>query len=427
MMHTNDFRKFIYLSIVFYSFIQNTAIAETSPALGRAEIHPSVIHLEPNTEQKFKVVLQATRLAGAEVAQNVKWSVNDVPGGNEQLGTISQDGLYCSPSKTPSPHDIQICAEVDGVANRLLWATVLMDIQGPAYERIGGWSEEKANAKYFVDPHCVCIDRDGNLIITDYNGSQVLRFSPSGEYLGTVGSGKGEKPGQITLPRVVHTDRDGLIFVSDQKSDKPRIQVFTPEGKFIRMFADKGTRTGDILRAHGLAFDSKQRLFVVDVDNMRVNIYSHSGDFISTWGHDGHRVGEFNAPHGIALDRNDDVFVVGYYGPCQKFTADGGFLFDFSHGNPPYSAVYFHSITTDHWGNVYLMVRGSRGFGGAIEDNEGNNVSIMKFNNNGDHISNITLSVHAHKENWAEVDKDGTVYAIFESDDRVGFEIFAPR
>ncbi|MFH1739928.1 MAG: NHL repeat-containing protein [bacterium] len=421
------FQYFFCLLSAVWMLAQGIAFADPETPLGRATIHPSVVQLEPEAEQKFKVVLQATRLAGAAVAENVQWAVNDIPGGNSEIGTIDAEGLYRAPAKTPSPREMHICAEVDGVENRRLWATVLMDSPGPAYELVGGWTEEKANAKYFVDPHCVCLDKAGNLVIADYFGSRVLRFTPDGEYLGVLGLGTGEKPGQVKLPRVVQADAEGQIFVSDQKSDKPRIQVFSHEGEFLRMFAEKGTEPGQMLRAHGLAFDSQERLFVVDVDAMRINVYSHSGDFLYTWGRDGHRVGEFNAPHGIAMDRNDDLFVVGYYGPCQKFTAAGGFLFDFAHGNPPDSAVYFHSVATDRWGNVYLMVRGARGFGGAIEDNLGHNVSVMKYNNNGDYVSSLTLAVKAHKENWATVGPDERIYAIFESNERIGFEIFAPR
>lgn len=418
---------FVSSCVLLLFLLGGISFAGPVEPLGRATIHPSVVQLAPGSEQKFKIVRQATRFVGATVAERVVWSVNDIPGGNGEIGTIDSDGLYQTPEKAPSPREIHICAEVENVANRYLWATVLMDAPGLAYELVGGWTEDKSDAKYFVDPHCVCLDRDGNLIVADYNGSKVTRFAPDGTYLGIVGLGTGERPGQVTLPRVVQTDAEGRIFVSDQKSDKPRIQVFSHEGTFLRMFAEKGTGPGQVLRAHGLAFDSEQRLFVVDVDNMRVNVYTHAGEFLYTWGRDGHRVGDFNAPHGFAMDRNDDAFVVGYYGPCQKFTAEGDFLFEFAHGAPPDSAVYFHSVATDRWGNVYLMVRGPRGFGGAITDNEGNDVSVMKYNNNGDYVSSLTLAVDAHKENWAVVGPNGNVYAIYVGEKRMGFEIFAPR
>ena len=136
------------------------------------------------------------------------------------LAWIDSNGLYRAPAKTPSPREIQICAEVDNVANRYLWATVLMDAPGPAYELVGGWTEEKPDTKYFVDPHCVCLDKDGNLIVADYNGSKVMRFAPDGTYLGIIGLGTGERPGQVTKPRVVQTDSEGRIADSIALEDR---------------------------------------------------------------------------------------------------------------------------------------------------------------------------------------------------------------
>ena len=168
-------------------------------------------------------------------------------------------------------------------------------------------------------------------------------------------------------PRVVMADPNGDIFVTDQKSDKPRVQVFTHEGKFLRIFAPKGTGPGHILRAHGMDFDEDMNLYIVDVDNMRVNVYTNGGEFIKSWGRDGQRTGEFNAPHGLVTDANGDVFISDYYGTCRKFTGDGEYLFKFAEGDPPDGAVYIHSASGDRWGNVYLMVRGTRGYGGAVE------------------------------------------------------------
>ncbi|HPO84723.1 MAG TPA: hypothetical protein PLN86_02635 [Candidatus Hydrogenedentes bacterium] len=428
------FMKYTPFIVFFLSLvpIQVHAQPAKSPSeevlRGRASISPSLVRLDPQEKQKFKIILKAKRLQGADVAHSVKWSVNDVLGGNEEVGTITEDGLYTAPAVPPVPREVHIVADVEGVENRFLFATVVINAPGQPYEMVSSWFEPKGKSRLLVDPHCLCLDKDGNLIIADYNGSRVLRFTPEGKYLGDIGRGTGEKPGMVKLPRVVQMDAAGRIFVSDQKSDKPRIQVFTPEGDFLYAFAEKGIRPGQMLRAHGMVFDSKGFLYVVDVDTMRINVYEPAtGKFVRRWGKDGSATGEFNAPHGIAIDRNDDIFVVGYYGPCQKFTADGKFLFDFAYPDPPDGAVYFHSIASDRWGNVYLTVRGAAGYGGAIEDNEGRKVSIMKFNNNGDHICNLTLKVKAHSENWATIDEQGKVYAIFQSNEELGVQVFEPR
>ncbi len=393
----------------------------------RARIAPSVVHLATGTEQRFKVVMHATRLHGAIMAGTVTWAVNNIVGGDDTVGRITPEGLYKSPVQVPKPREVHICARVPAAANPHLWATVVFDGTGPAYALQSEWSEPVGGGGHLKDPHSVALDHQHNLIVADYNGSRVLRYSPEGNYLGDLGLGTGESPGYVIKPRVVQVDRHGNIYVSDQKKDKPRIQVFSPEGQFLRIFAEKGIAPGQMLRAHGLGFDSQDRLYVVDVDAMRISIYDHQGEFVSTWGKDGAGLGEFNAPHGIAMDPNDDVFVVGYYGPCQKFTRDGALLKVFAEADPPDGAVYFHSISSDRWGNVYLTVRGAAGYGGKVEDNEGNRVSVQKYNNNGDYVSSLTLNVQAHAENWSVVDENDAVYAIFMGNERMGVEVFTPN
>src|SRR5262245_34479694 len=100
------------------------AAAEPPPL--RAMIRPSVVRVAPGGWQQFYVSAMLARLEGATIVHNVKWSVNDVFGGNQEFGTIDANGLYRAPSKTPSPCEIRIGAEVERVGNRFVWATVLM-------------------------------------------------------------------------------------------------------------------------------------------------------------------------------------------------------------------------------------------------------------------------------------------------------------
>ncbi len=421
-------RDHLFFKIMFLTItVPCLLFAQSSQYLGRASIHPSIVKLKPGEQQKYKVVKMAIPSRPARLADDVKWFVNDIPGGDKKVGFISSDGVYTAPSKVPSPHEIHIIGQVEGVKNRKLLATVLMAPEKPLYKMIREYTEPIKNSKHFTNPHCIAVDKDENLLIADYDGSRLLRFSQDGKYLSDLGSGIGEEPGQIYLPRVVIADKKGDIYVSDQKLFGSRIQVFSNDGKFLRMFADKGTGPGEILRAHGLDFDSQDRLFVIDVDNMRVNIYTHEGEFIKSWGRDGPYRQDFNAPHGLYVDPNDDVFISSYYGAIQKFDADGHFLFQCNESEPPEGSVYVHSISGDHWGNVYAMVRGSRGYGGEVEVTKGKVVSMEKFNNNGDFVGSLSLSVKAHSENWVYVDEKDMIYFIYRSNETMGFEIFAPQ
>ena len=275
-----------------------------------------------------------------------------------------------------------------------------------------------------VSPHGIGLDRDENILIADLGGSQVLRYTQDGKFMDKIGEGQGRHPGQVTDPREVRSDVEGRIFVTDSKGDRPRVQVFSHDGTFERIFGEKGRLPGMLLRAHGMDWDAERRLFVVDVDNMRVNVYDKDGRPLYDWGTEGTLPGELNAPHGLYVDRSGDVFVTGYYGPTQKFNAEGEFVLAFSHGDPPDGAVYFHSVSGDKWGNAYLSVRSRGGYDGSIQGADEKRISIMKYNNNGDFVAGWAFSEEEHSESEVAVSADGRVYALFKGAGEAGVETF---
>ena len=386
------------------------------PQVPRARISPSVVRVAPNAQQQFRVSAMLARLEAAITVHNVKWSVNDVVGGSPEFGTIDASGLYRAPAKTPVPAEVHIGAEVEGVANRHVWATAITGSGRPSYKMVRSWGEPMDKLERLRSPHGVTIGRNGEVIVADEASHRVIRYSPEGKFLGEVGYGFGREPGQFTKPRHTAVDADGRIWVSDEKSDRPRLQVFSPDGEFSRILGQKGTGPGMLLRAHGMQFDREQRLFVVDVDNARVSVYDKAGKFLFDWGKDGLYPGEFNAAHGLFIDPSGDVFISGYYGPVQKFTSDGKFLRAFGYGEPPDGPVHFHAIGGDRWGNVYVTVRNL--------GHRPNEVSIVKYNNNGDFVTSWRLSNADREVNWVTTDNRGLVYTVYDSKSHVGVEVF---
>ena len=378
----------------------------TAENTGRPQIAPSLVNLDPGGSREFKIDV------GGRPATGVTWTVNDVPGGNSTWGTITSSGLYKAPATAPKPREVHIHAIVSQPHKFHVWATVIVGPGAPAYHLVSHWGEKGSGPGKFTDPHSLAFDRDHNLIITDALAGHVYRYTTDGKLLAEIGSGPGSDSAQFKGPRDVKVDAAGNIFVSD--GDNHRIQIFKPSGEFLRMFGQKGKEPGNMLRVHAIQFGPDGRLYAADVDNSRIMVFDKSGKLLFEWGKDGRGPGEFHAPHGLAGDANGDIFVSNYWGSCQKFTADGKYLFEFA---VPNEAVFTHAhaMAGDRWGNAYIMAR-----------DKNNRSAIVKYNNNGTLVT--TWPELKPANDWgvkaALIDDDGTLYAGVESKGGVGIEIY---
>ena len=414
--------QFILGAMVLFFFVQ-TGFGTEPDAMYRARIKPTIVKLKSGSEQQFYVVLQPGRLTAAYATNKVTWFVNGLKGGNSTVGTITQEGLYKAPQKLPNSPEINICAEISHASNQYLWATVLINGERPRYKTIKEWGEKAEDIKYLNKPTAIAVERTGNVLIS---AGSLYRFSPDGVFMSKLGYSVGDVDAAMRGLLNVAVDDEGHIFISDTNTGTPRIQVYSPNGVFLYGFAHKGTGPGRVMDTRGMAFDSKDRFYVGDIDNPRVSVFEHSGEFVQTIGKKGAFPGEFNFPYGLTLDANDDLFVVSHFGPCQKMTSDGHFILDFAYADPPDGPIFFKDIASDRWGNVYIIVKGERlpeGKYKTVKDVNGDRVDIIKYNNNGDFIANLRLSSKDYNAERLVVDDLGKIYVLYDGEKKSGVEI----
>ena len=107
-------------------------------------------------------------------------------------------------------------------------------------------------------PWGICLDADDNVFIADWRNDRVQSFTKDGKWLATFGTSgtlnnggdcsnavvKGgitlsEAPvGQFNRPTGVCVDQDGDIYIADWLNN--RVQVLTPDGRFITEFTGDG-------------------------------------------------------------------------------------------------------------------------------------------------------------------------------------------
>ena len=177
--------------------------------------------------------------------------------------------------------------------------------------------------KMFVQAHGFCQDRDGNFWAGDSGpftdvpgtagrGFQMFKFNQDGKVLLTLGKAGVSKVGPDTFigPTACAIAPNGDIMVADghwprpttAQQDGDRLIRFTKDGTFVRDFGKMGSKPGEFLGPHALAFDSQGRLFVADRSNNRVQIFDKDMSFVDEWRH-------FGRPSGVAILKDDTLVV----------------------------------------------------------------------------------------------------------------------
>ena len=169
----------------------------------------------------------------------------------------------------------------------------------------------------FIWPHGIDVDREGNVWVTDAvaanrtprgdkRGQQVVKFSPAGKVLMTLGApgAPGSGPDHFTSPADVVVAPNGDIFVADGHNEdgNNRVVKFTSGGKFIKAWGKTGYAPGEFRTLHAIAMDSRGRLFVADRFNNRIQIFDQEGKFLAQWT-------QFGRPSGIFFDTRDQIYV----------------------------------------------------------------------------------------------------------------------
>ncbi|HMI96706.1 MAG TPA: peptidyl-alpha-hydroxyglycine alpha-amidating lyase family protein [Micropepsaceae bacterium] len=165
----------------------------------------------------------------------------------------------------------------------------------------------------FNYPHGIYVDAQDNLWVSDGRvvknngkGHTVMKFSPQGKLLMTLGTpgvpGNDEK--HFNAPSDILIAPNGDIFVADGHGGETnaRIVKFDRGGKFLKTWGKKGTGPGEFDAPHGLAMDSAGRLFVADRSNSRIQIFDQDGKFLADWR-------QFGRPSGVFIDKKDIIYV----------------------------------------------------------------------------------------------------------------------
>jgi DNA-binding beta-propeller fold protein YncE len=123
------------------------------------------------------------------------------------------------------------------------------------------------------------------------------------QIIGKAGTG----PGEFNRAEGVFIDKQDRLYVAD--SCNHRVEIFSPEGKFLRAFGHAGTKLGDLSYPYDVAVDSSGNIYVCEFGNSRIQVFDANCQPIEIIGKAGAGPAEFNNPWSIALDSHGNLWV----------------------------------------------------------------------------------------------------------------------
>lgn len=203
------------------------------------------------------------------------------------------------------------------------------------------WGRKGEDDGEFNEPGGLAIEADGSLLVADQCNHRMQRFTPDGRFLAKWGAhgnepgqfgGKGKQGMRFGGPHFVAVDGEGLIWTTEGANG--RIQQFAKDGKPLLHWGDNSTAPGGFGGREkakrnalpgpiAIVVDAQQRVWV-SASNSRVQVFAKNGDFLGGLMMEGQKPGELSLPHGMVFDSKGFLYIVDSSNQrVQKFKLGG--------------------------------------------------------------------------------------------------------
>jgi DNA-binding beta-propeller fold protein YncE len=160
-----------------------------------------------------------------------------------------------------------------------------------------------------ADPTDVAVNESLNrLYVADNDNHYILVYDLSNmQLLQTLGA-PGIEEREFRYPFQLAFDNHKYIYITDVVNT--RVQVFSPDGRFVTVIGGWGVEKGHFFRPKGIAIDNNNRVYVSDSYMGVIQVFKNSGEFYSAIGDsDKNSVKKFVTPAGLFI-YNDILYVV---------------------------------------------------------------------------------------------------------------------
>jgi DNA-binding beta-propeller fold protein YncE len=193
-------------------------------------------------------------------------------------------------------------------------------------ERVREWGEPGKGAGEFNGPGGIVMAADKTIFVADQRNHRVQQFTRDGKFLaawGEHGAGPGQFGGpepagsRFAGPHFLALDSKNRLYTTE--GCLARVQQLTAAGKPITAWGDNGNQPGgfgglktgyakNAFGPIGILVDRHDRVWVSSL-NGRVQVFTPEGKYLFGIGASGKEPGQFARPHGMALDSAGNLYV----------------------------------------------------------------------------------------------------------------------
>lgn len=165
-----------------------------------------------------------------------------------------------------------------------------------------------------------CFKQGTRLYVSDWSKQKILCFNED-RVSGTWGRSSSTELCNVYHGIVANCDE---VFVTDFWNC--RIQVFTPDGKFVRQWTTHANHYGDPPPPVAIALLNYEIFITTHHSSPCIQVYDTSGTFLRQWGTDGFDDGQCMHPCGLAVSETELVVADTFNDRIQIFDLQGQLL-----------------------------------------------------------------------------------------------------
>lgn len=185
--------------------------------------------------------------------------------------------------------------------------------------------DEKKGQFFYLPSHMELFDQKF-IYVVDSRLHKVFKFFKNGEYLDQFGR-EGQGPGEFYFPHMIRFSNNRVLFIRDGRG---RIQLFNPDGKYIRGFQVYNVIRDFLVADNGFIYsncvyrEAKEENPLIVKFNMNGEKVDSFGERIDKKGHRTHNSEVF-----LALLMNEIVTVFVHHPLVRRYTLEGRLIKEF--------------------------------------------------------------------------------------------------